>query len=27
MCCGRERGHICTGPVYAAEDVERRLCA
>lgn len=26
LCCGRERGHIYTGPVYAVEDLTGRLC-
>ncbi|MGX8903930.1 CbrC family protein [Streptomyces netropsis] len=26
VCCGRARGFISTGPVYAVEDLGRRLC-
>nr|WP_223242291.1 CbrC family protein [Streptomyces sp. CBMA123] len=25
-CCGRARGHIYTGPVYAVENLRHRLC-
>ncbi|WP_189914518.1 CbrC family protein [Kitasatospora xanthocidica] len=25
-CCGRARGYVYTGPVYAAEDLRGRLC-
>ncbi|WP_369780629.1 CbrC family protein [Streptomyces sp. R33] len=26
ICCGRGRGYIYTGPVYAVEDLKDRLC-
>ncbi|MET8332011.1 CbrC family protein [Streptomyces sp. NPDC005181] len=26
ICCGRKRGYIYTGPVYAVEDLTDRLC-